>query len=220
VHWTESGVSEESGMTEESMMTEESTDVTRRTIDWADGRWTTAPVASVESADGLVATAAEGSDAWRVTSYGFVHDTEHALVAPLAQERAVEVAFSADFAGQFDQAGVFVRAAEDTWIKAGVEFADGVLGVGAVVTNGVSDWSIAPVPEWSGHRIVVRVSREGDAVTVRARRHDERFRLVRVAPFPADAIVEAGPFLCAPTRAGLDVTFHAWTETAADPSLH
>lgn len=201
-------------------MSEPGEDGERRTVEWRQGRWTTAPAGSSEAADGLVVTAEEGSDAWRVTSYGFVHDTEHALIAPLEQGRAVEVVFSADFSGQFDQAGVFVRAADDTWIKAGVEFADDVLGVGAVVTNGVSDWSIAPVPEWSGHRIVVRVSRSGDAVTVRARRDDERFRLVRVAPFPADAAVEAGPFLCAPTRSGLDVTFHSWTETAADASLH
>lgn len=198
--------------------THESTE--RRSIAWSEGRWTTVPAAVEETPDGLVATATEGSDAWRVTSYGFVHDTEHALLTRLDAGRAVEVAFSADFSGQFDQAGVFVRAAEDTWIKAGVEFADGELGLGAVVTNGVSDWSIAPVPDWAGHRIVVRVSRTGDAVTVRARRDDERFRLVRVAPFPAHAEVQVGPFLCAPTRPGLRVAFHSWIETSADASLH
>lgn len=192
----------------------------RRPLDWSVGRWTTPPAAARETPDGLVVTAAEGSDAWRVTSYGFVHDTEHALVAPLAPGRAVEVAFSADFSGQFDQAGVFVRASDESWIKAGVEFADGLLGLGAVVTNGVSDWSTGPVPDWAGHRIVVRVSRAGDAVTVRARRDDERFRLVRVAPFPADASIEVGPYVAAPTRADLEVTFHSWIETEADAVLH
>ncbi|PSL39281.1 hypothetical protein CLV49_2915 [Labedella gwakjiensis] len=201
-------------------MTDVPASAERRTIPWADGRWTTPPVATEETDDGLVVTAAEGSDAWRVTSYGFVHDTEHALVAPLAPGRAVEVTFSADFSEQFDQAGVFVRASGDTWIKTGVEFADGVLGLGAVVTDGVSDWSTAPVPEWTGHRIVVRVSRSGDAVTVRARREDEAFRLVRVAPFPEDVPVEVGPFLCAPTRSGLRVVFRSWIETDADAALH
>jgi regulation of enolase protein 1 (concanavalin A-like superfamily) len=195
-------------------------DAAQRTVEWTEGRWTTAPTAVVESADGLLVTATEGSDAWRVTSYGFVHDTEHALVAPLGQGRAVEVEFSADFSGEFDQAGVFVRAADDVWIKAGVEFADGALGVGAVVTNGVSDWSIGPVPEWAGRPITVRASRSGDAVTIRARAGDEPFRLLRVAPFPEDAAVEAGPFCCAPTRAGLEVLFLSWTETSADASLH
>lgn len=192
----------------------------RRSIAWSNGTWTTEPERSTETPDGLVVRAVEGSDAWRVTSYGFVHDTEHALLAPLAPGRAVEVTFSAAFSGEFDQAGVFVRADEETWIKAGVEFADGVLGAGAVVTRGVSDWSVGAVPEWAGHRIVVRVSRSGDAVTVRARRDDERFRLLRIAPFPADAVVSAGPFCCAPTRSGLDVTFHSWVETEADGALH
>ncbi|RUR00892.1 DUF1349 domain-containing protein [Labedella endophytica] len=192
----------------------------RREIPWSDGRWTNPPAGAEETDDGLVVTAVEGSDAWRVTSYGFVHDTEHALVAPLGEGRAVEVAFSAEYSRQFDQAGIFVRASDQAWIKAGVEYADGSLGLGAVVTNGMSDWSIGPVDDWAGHRIVVRVSRAGGAVTVRARRDDERFRLVRVAPFPADADVEVGPFLCAPTRSGFDVTFHSWTETEADADLH
>ncbi|RWZ51541.1 DUF1349 domain-containing protein [Labedella phragmitis] len=191
-----------------------------RTVEWTEGRWTTTPTAVVESTDGLLVTATEGSDAWRVTSYGFVHDTEHALVTTLDEGRAVEVTFSAEFSGEFDQAGVFVRAAEDVWIKAGVEYADGALGVGAVVTNGVSDWSIGPVPEWAGRPITVRASRSGDAVTIRARAGDEPFRLLRVAPFPEAAAVEAGPFCCAPTRSGLEVLFRSWVETGADASLH
>jgi regulation of enolase protein 1 (concanavalin A-like superfamily) len=191
-----------------------------RSIGWDTGRWTTGPVAAEVRPDGLLVTAAEGSDAWRVTSYGFVHDTEHALVAPLAQDRAVEVTFSADFSRQFDQAGVFLRANDEVWIKAGVEFADGVLGLGAVVTNGVSDWSIAPVPAWVGREITVRLSRSGDAVTVRARVDGEPFRLVRVAPFPEGARAEAGPFCCAPTRAGFEVLVRSWVETDADADLH
>jgi regulation of enolase protein 1 (concanavalin A-like superfamily) len=115
---------------------------------------------------------------------------------------------------------VFLRASDEVWIKAGVEFADGVLGLGAVVTNGVSDWSIAPVPDWAGKPITVRVSRSGDAVTVRARIDGEPFRLVRVAPFPEGASAEAGPFCCAPTRSGLEVLIRSWIETDADATLH
>ena len=132
------------------------------------GRWTHPPVAAVLGDGTLMLTAAEGSDAWRHTSYGFVHDTEHALLAPFAVGTAVEVEFTAGFAAQFDQAGVFVRASEETWVKAGVEFADGQLQLGAVVTDGRSDWSVAPVPGWLGSRVLIRVSRGDDALTVRA----------------------------------------------------
>ena len=117
-------------------------------------------------------------------------------------------------------AGIFVRESAERWIKAGVEWADGVLGVGAVVTDGLSDWSVGAVPEWSGRQVRVRVSRLRDALVVRAGIEGEALRLVRVAPFPADARASAGPFVCAPTRAGLEVVFLEWVRTAADASLH
>ncbi|WP_199422449.1 DUF1349 domain-containing protein [Actinotalea solisilvae] len=191
-----------------------------RTVPWSEGTWTTPPATAHEDGTDLVVEAVEGSDAWRHTAYGFVHDDEHALLAPLEPGTAVEVTFLADFAEEFDQAGVFVRADAETWIKAGLEFSDGELNAGAVVTLGRSDWSVGPVPSWAGREVTVRASRAGDAVTIRARADDEPFRLVRVAPFPADADVAAGPFCCGPTRAGLVVRFRRWQVGAADAALH
>jgi nicotinamidase/pyrazinamidase len=194
------------------------TDSDNSEVEWANGVWTHPP-AAVSIEDGvLVATAVEGSDAWRHTAYGFVHDTEHALLAPLAVGQAVEVTLQTTFAGQFDQAGVFVRADDEHWVKAGLEFADGVLNLGAVVTLDRSDWSVAPV-DGNGRVVTVRVSRAAESLTVRARVDDEPFRLVRVAPFVAGEAF-AGPFLCAPTRAGFTARFLAWTLSPADTSLH
>jgi regulation of enolase protein 1 (concanavalin A-like superfamily) len=189
-------------------------------VDWASARWTHEPVSAVVEGDALTVTAEEGTDAWRVTGYGFVHDTEHALLAPFEQGTAVEITFTGDFSGDFDQAGAFIRTDDENWIKTGVEFSDGVLQLGAVVTRGVSDWSVAPVPQWSGRRITVRASRSGDAVAIRARVDDEPFALIRLAPLDPDAVVEAGPFVCAPSRSGLTVRFESWRVTAADESLH
>jgi uncharacterized protein len=189
-------------------------------VPWAVGTWTHRPVAVVEQGSDLLVTAAEGSDAWRLTSYGFIHDSEHALLAAFPPESAMEVEFTAEFSEQFDQAGVFVRVSAQRWVKAGVEFADGVPCLGAVVTDGRSDWSVAPIPSWSGNRVVVRVSRSGDALTVRAGSDGGGFQLVRVIPFGPDLSAAAGPFLCAPTRSGLTVAFHAWRLTEPDASLH
>ncbi|WP_440696658.1 DUF1349 domain-containing protein [Clavibacter nebraskensis] len=189
-------------------------------IPWNDGTWTTEPEAVRIHAGGMDVTAREGSDAWRTTSYGFVHDTEHALLAPLAPGAAVEVAFALELSEQFDQAGVFVRVDDETWIKAGVERSDGEDGLGAVVTRGVSDWSLAPVPGWSGQLVTIRASRSGDALTVRARVDEEPWRLVRVAPLDPDAAASAGPFCCAPTRAGFTARFASWRTGPADRALH
>ncbi|WP_430592465.1 DUF1349 domain-containing protein [Humidisolicoccus flavus] len=189
-------------------------------IPWSHGDWTNEPSAVRESSDALYVTAREGSDAWRTTSYGFVHYSEHALLRPLIQDTAVEVMFRLDFSAQFDQAGVFVKVDSSNWIKAGIEFSDGEEHLGAVVTRNESDWSLAPVHGWSGRLVTMRASRSGNALTIRARVDDEPWRLVRVAPLAEDAAVSAGPFCCAPTREGLTVEFIEWRETEADASLH
>ena len=190
----------------------------RMPIAWSDGVWTNPPAAAAESSDGFNVTAVEGSDAWRHTAYGFVHDTEHALLAPLAVGQAVEVRLRTTFSGEFDQAGVMVRADAEHWVKAGLEFADGVLNLGAVVTLERSDWSVAPV-DWNGRAVTVRVSRSVESLTIRAKVDDEPFRLVRVAPFAGRAVT-AGPFLCAPTRAGFTARFLSWHLVPGDASLH
>ena len=132
----------------------------------------------------------------------------------------MEVSFHLDFSAQFDQAGIFVKVDDSTWTKAGVERSDDQDSLGAVVTRGVSDWSLAPVPDWHGRLVTIRASRSGDALTVRARVDDEPWRLVRVAPLDPDAEVGAGPMCCAPSRDDLTVHFTAWRTGPADASLH
>lgn len=187
-----------------------------------EGEWTNEPVAVEPLVDraALLVTAEEGSDAWRTTSYGFVHDSEHALLRQTEGAFSVEVSFVLDFTEQFDQAGVFLRVDEQEWIKAGVEFSDGLPQVGAVVTHTVSDWSVAPVPSWLGRVVTVRASRSGDAVTIRAWADGEEPRLVRVAHLDPGAVVSAGLFCAAPTRSGLTVTFTACRFGEPDAALH
>ena len=190
------------------------------TVPWTEGSWTHEPAHVTADEYGLHVTACHGSDAWRITSYGFVHASEHALLTDLHHGSALEVQFRLDFADQFDQAGIFVKVDDETWIKAGVELSDGVESLGAVVTQGTSDWSLSPVPDWPGRLVTVRGSRSGDALTVRARVDTEPWRLVRVAPLDPDATASAGPFCCAPSRADLTVHFTSWRRTPADTTLH
>ncbi|MFI6264767.1 DUF1349 domain-containing protein [Micromonospora sp. NPDC051006] len=190
-------------------------------IDWSSGSWLHRPVRADGTPEGhLVVEPAAGSDFWRHTSYGFVHDDGPALLAAFGAGTAVEVSFRLAFTEQFDQAGVLVRTDERNWIKAGVEVSDGQPQLGAVVTREVSDWSVAPVPEWAGREVTVRASRSGDALTVRARVAGEPWRLVRLAPLAPDAEVFAGPFCCSPTRGGLAVHFTGWRVGPADAALH
>lgn len=196
------------------------TTVAHTTVPWREARWLNPPPAVTEDGPDLLVTARDGSDFWRTTSYGFVHDDGHALLTDLPQGTAVEVTFAVALTEQFDQAGLLVRVDAETWIKAGVEFSDGLPHLGAVVTHGRSDWSAAPVPEWAGELVTVRASRFGDALTVRARRAGQPWRLVRLAPLAPDAPATAGPYCCAPTRSGLEVRFTGFTSGPADSALH
>lgn len=191
-----------------------------QTIPWNQGVWTNDPVDVATGLDGLRVTAREGSDAWRITSYGFVHASEHALLTRFEPGTGMEVQFRLDFSRQFDQAGIFVKSDEVTWVKAGVELSDGEESLGAVVTQGASDWSLCPVPHWAGRLVTIRASRSDSALTIRARVDAEPWRLVRVAPSDGEAEVMAGPFCCAPSSADLTVQFTSWRATPADVSLH
>jgi regulation of enolase protein 1 (concanavalin A-like superfamily) len=106
------------------------------------------------------------------------------------------------------------------WIKAGIEVNDGVPCLGAVVTDGYSDWSLCPVPSWRERIVTIRASRTQDAVIIRATAGGEPWRTFRVARFAPPDRAEAGPFLCSPERAGFAVRFVSWFESEPDAELH
>ena len=187
--------------------------------EWLDGTWHNQPLAAALKGGDFLVAAEKGSDAWRETAYGFVHDSAHALLVPMPTDSAVEVTFIADVDHQFDQAGLMLRASETDWIKTGVEYADGVMQVGAVVTRGKSDWSTSPV-DWAGRSVTIRASRTGDAVMIRARAEGEEWRLIRVAHIDPALEFSAGPYLAAPTRDGFSVRFTDWTTGPADTEVH
>ncbi|MEU6068770.1 MULTISPECIES: DUF1349 domain-containing protein [Streptomyces] len=191
-----------------------------REVPWHEGAWLNEPQHMQTDGPDLLVTARARSDFWRTTSYGFVRDDGHALLRDFPQDSATEVTFLADFETLYDQAGLMVRVDAETWIKAGVEASDGVPQLGAVVTRGVSDWSLAPVPDWHKRRVTVRASRRGDAVIIRARCEDGPWRMVRLAPLSAEALATAGPFCCSPQRDGLKVRFTRFTRGPADTALH
>ena len=189
-------------------------------IDWSAGTWLHPPPTHTISGSELLVVSAPESDFWNETAYGFTHYSGHALLADFPPDTAMEVEFSAEWTSEFDQAGLMIYADANHWIKAGVELADGVLGLGAVVTASKSDWSVGHVPEWMGKRIRIRVSRSSDAITVRARTPEHPWRLVRLAPIDPQLRWSAGPLAASPAKSTLAVTFHCWEVNAADQHIH
>jgi len=85
-------------------------------------------------------------DYWSRTFYSPLlvkHDAQTLLAAvPAGAEATLTTAFTLTHRAQFDQAGIMVRVDEGCWVKAGIEYMDGVPRLSCVVTNdGYSDWS-------------------------------------------------------------------------------
>ena len=188
-------------------------------ISWSQGVWLNPPVNTVEENSHLKVTTAHESDFWRNTSYGFVHDSGHALLTAFPAHSSMEVTFILDYSGQFDQAGIIVHSDSQHWIKAGVESADDFPQVGAVVTSINSDWSLAPGVHWFGKEVTVRASRTTDALTIRARCGNDD-QLIRLAPIDPSLSWSAGPHCASPVSTSLDVTFTHWAHGDADLTLH
>ena len=192
------------------------------TVAWDEGVWLNPPHAIEYVGTQMLVTAAKESDFWRNTSYGFVHESAHALLVNFPDKSSIEVSFILDFNGSFDQAGLILYSDMEHWTKAGFEFSDGVIQLGAVVTDVNSDWSVAPIHEWFGREVSVRASRDGNAVTIRAKvaGEDEPWRLVRLLPIDPNLNWQAGPHFAAPVREGLVVRFTCFDTGEADSTLH
>ena len=188
-------------------------------IAWGQGDWLNPPLSALQEGSELKVSTVHESDFWRNTSYGFVHDSGHALLTDFPANSSMEVTFLLDYEGQFDQAGIIVHSDSQHWIKAGVESADGQPQVGAVVTSINSDWSLAPVPQWFGKKVTVRASRTTDALTIRARCGDDD-QLIRLAPIDASLSWRGGPHCASPISESLEITFTRWTHGEADLTLH
>ena len=188
-------------------------------IEWSQGHWLNQPLNVLQEGSELKVSTVHESDFWRKTSYGFVHDSGHALLTDFPANSSMEVTFLLDYEGQFDQAGIIVHSDSQHWIKAGVESADGRPQVGAVVTSINSDWSLAPVPQWFGKEVTVRASRTTDALTIRARCGDDD-QLIRLAPIDASLSWRGGPHCASPISESLEITFTRWTHGEADLTLH
>ena len=165
-----------------------------------------------EDGDGLWMRTGPGTDFWRVTHYGFVRHTGHLAYQEVAGDFRVDVRVRGAYAAQYDQAGLMLWIDEETWIKCGIEYVDGVQQASAVVTRGVSDWSVAALAE-SPERIWLRLTREGTAVQVHFSLDGEAYSLLRLAYLPEAVSVRVGPMAASPDGPGFVARFEGFAVT-------
>ncbi|GIG66977.1 DUF1349 domain-containing protein [Phytomonospora endophytica] len=170
-------------------------------------RWLHEP-AAWSATDGVVeATTRPDSDFWRTTHYGFIRDNGHVLGRDVEGDFTLTATFSGAYRDLYDQAGVMLRLDEENWVKTGIELVDGVRQLSAVVTRGVSDWSVVPLPA-APASVTLAVERRGDTVTVRyGLDGGEPATMLRLAYFPPDVGVLAGVMCASPDGSGFTARF-------------
>jgi uncharacterized protein len=170
-------------------------------------QWLNEPASWQRTGDVLRVSVDPGTDFWRTTGYGYIHDNGHVYGEPLPGDLDVSVRVRGAFANQYDQAGIMLRADEHTWLKTGLEFFEGRPRLSTVLTMGCSSWMVADLPPGTDE-VTLRVSRRGDAVEVRYAAGDGAAELAALVFMPPDREMLAGIVCAAPEGSGFSVAFH------------
>ena len=173
-------------------------------ISFTDGAWLHQPAKAAVAADRLTLETEAETDFWCRTHYGFTHTNGHALLFDMPDRFVSQVRFSGRFQSKYEQAGLLLWESENRWIKAGIEYADGRPNLAVVVTDGRSDWSMAPADEQATD-CTIRMTVTESAVIVHARQR-QKWQILRVANFVSRG-ARIGPMACSPLSDQLEVTF-------------
>ena len=183
-------------------------------------RWHSEPPQWGWNGDALIVTTAEKTDFWQGTYYGFHRDDGHFLGLAQSGDFTASLEFDAAYETLYDQAGLMLRTDAENWVKAGIEYSDGVKNFSVVITrHGQSDWSVIAAPDVSGPQ-TIRLTRIGQAIIVHYLKATG-WHLMRLGETAMKDSVMVGPMTCSPERDGLQARFLDLTITppGTDP-LH
>lgn len=169
-------------------------------------QWRNEPPEWAFSENVLTLQTGNETDFWRVTHYDFVHNDGHHFYQEVEGDFTASVRFRGAYQALYDQAGLMIWQDERNWIKAGIEFTDGLAHLSVVVTREFSDWSVTAL-ESIPAEVWLRMSRHGDAVRVEYALDGTPWRMLRLAYLTPGGSVDVGPMACSPTRSGFQAEF-------------
>ncbi len=177
--------------------------------------WLHEPSHWAEANDTLTATVPPGTDYWRVTHYGFIHDNGPFRYQERAGNFEAKVRISAQYNELYHQAGLMIRIDETNWIKAGIEYVNGKQNLSVVVTREFSDWSILARSDNPAF-IWLRLQRFHDTVQVSYSHDGEQWSMLRLAYFPPQVPAKIGMLMAAPGKEAFAVAFDHFSIGALD----
>jgi regulation of enolase protein 1 (concanavalin A-like superfamily) len=175
-------------------------------------KWLNEPREWSGDASDLTVVAEHDTDFWRTTHYGFIRDTGHFRHRRVEGDFVARVHIEGAYRDQYDQAGLMMRVDAESWMKCGIEYVDGRQWASAVVTRGLSDWSVAALdPQPSSLWIEIR--RTGEAVQVSFGEHAPD-RLLRLGALSGATALDVGPMAASPDGGGFDVALRHFSVEA------
>lgn len=173
--------------------------------------WLNPPPHHVFGDGTLTVRTGKDTDFWRETFYGFRRDNGHFFHRAVEGDFTAEVTVKGKYEVLYDQAGLMLRLSETHWIKAGIEYTDGLAYFSVVVTNGTSDWSLVSIAAGQDG-VRIRLTRHAEAIRIQyLDASDGHWKPVRLAYFPVSRTVDVGMMCCSPQREGFEATFADFT---------
>lgn len=173
-------------------------------------QWYNEPPDWNHGAGGLEVQAGAKTDFWRKTHYGFIRDNGNFYYQQVSGNFTVEVLVRGQYQTLYDQAGLMIRQNEQTWLKCGIEFVDGMQYASAVVTRDYSDWSVVPLSQ-PAPALWLRVKRDREAVEIEYSFNRTEYKLLRLAYLTGVETVQVGVMCASPQGDGFAVTFEGLT---------
>ncbi len=171
---------------------------------WKAGYWRNEPHRWHREPDGTVIVEADPhTDFWRLTHDGGIRHSGHHFGVQVAGDFTMTVSAGGAYKSLYDQAGVMACADDTRWLKAGVEFFEGVPRLSCVVTRDTSDWSLG---ERAGDTVWIRLQRAGAELMLSFSADGKTFALARQCTL-ADGPMHVGLQCCAPGDNSFTATF-------------
>ena len=172
--------------------------------------WTREPDTYSIMDDRIEITTQPHTDLWQRTYYHFRNDN-----APVLQMETEEKYFSftvkTEFESKhrFDQCGIVLYLDSENWLKASIEYENGIFQhLGSVVTNhGYSDWATTEI-DGSIHSMWYRLSRREDDYCIECSADGEHFSQMRVCHlWEGGGKIQFGIYACSPEDSSFKATF-------------
>ena len=110
---------------------------------------------------------------------------------------------------RFDQSGIVLYLDSDNWLKASVEYEDGIIQrLGSVVTNnGYSDWASVDI-DAALKQIWFRLSRREDDFCIECSFDGVKFKQMRICHlFHGSDMIRFGIYACSPEESSFQASF-------------